>query len=167
MLEQREQRSKVTQFDRNGERPLRGRPPDAVRTPPHSDEAEWGVLGSMLVNPRDICSEMIGSEMFYNPMNRTIYLVLVEMFNQRKAIDLITVTNELRDRNLLDSCGGAVYVTNLFTFVPTAANIRYYAEIVRDKYLLREVITGCTENVRVAYEEGMEIADVLEQALKH
>src|SRR5260370_33858379 len=66
---------------------------------------------------------------------------------------LITFTQVLRDRNLLDSVGGASLVTNLFTFVPTAANVQYYLEIVRDKYILREIISAATESARRAYED--------------
>jgi len=112
---------------------------DVHRTPPHSVEAEQGVLGSMLISPRDTiaeCVEKINEEYFYVPAHRTIYDVLVELWNAGQAIDLITFTQVLRDRNLLDSVGGAALVTNLFTFVPTAANVQYYLEIVRDKYIL-------------------------------
>ena len=67
----------------------------------------------------------------------------------------------LRDRNLLDSVGGAALVTNLFTFVPTAANVQYYLEIVRDKYILRQIISAATESVRRAYEEEQDEVDSL------
>src|SRR5206468_3098390 len=82
-----------------------------------------------------------------------IYDVLVDLWNAGQAIDLITFTQVLRDRNLLDSVGGAAFVTSLFTFVPTAANVGYYLDIVRDKYILREIISAATESVRRAYEE--------------
>ena len=80
-----------------------------------------------------------------------------------KAIDLITFTQVLRDRNLLDSVGGAAFVTNLFTFVPTAANVQYYLEIVRDKYILRQIISAATESVRRAYEEQDEVDSLLDE----
>src|SRR5207244_1601284 len=82
--------------------------------------------------------EKINEEYFYVPAHRTIYNVLVDLWNTGQAIDLITFTQVLRDRHLLDSVGGAAFVTSLFTFVPTAANVGYYLEIVRDKYILRE-----------------------------
>ena len=69
----------------------------------------------------------------------------------------------LRDRNLLDSVGGAALVTNLFTFVPTAANVQYYLEIVRDKYILRQIISAATESVRRAYEEQDEVDSLLDE----
>src|SRR6266851_2109230 len=139
---------------------------DIHRTPPHSVEAEQGVLGSMLISPRDTiaeCVEKINEEYFYVPAHRTIYDVLVELWNAGQAIDLITFTQVLRDRNLLDSVGGAGLVTNLFTFVPTAANVQYYLEIVRDKFILRQSISAATESVRRAYEEQDEVDSLLDE----
>ena len=139
---------------------------DVHRTPPHSVEAEQGVLGSMLISPRETiaeCVEKINEEYFYVPAHRTIYEVLVDLWNAGQAIDLITFTQVLRDRNLLDSVGGAAFVTNLFTFVPTAANVQYYLEIVRDKYILRQIISAATESVRRAYEEQDEVDSLLDE----
>src|SRR5581483_6867209 len=139
---------------------------DVHRTPPHSVEAEQGVLGSMLISPRETiaeCVEKINEEHFYVPAHRTIYSVLVDLWNAGQAIDLITFTQVLRDRNLLENIGGAAYVTNLFTFVPTAANVQYYLEIVRDKYLLRQIISAATESVRRAYEEQDDVSSLLDE----
>src|SRR6266568_1368727 len=139
---------------------------DIHRTPPHSVEAEQGVLGSMLISPREAiaeCVEKINEEYFYVPAHRTIYNVLVDLWNAGQAIDLITFTQVLRDRNLLESVGGAAFVTSLFTFVPTAANVQYYLDIVRDKYILREIITAATESVRRAYEEQDEVNNLLDE----
>src|SRR6266700_1916337 len=139
---------------------------DIHRTPPNSVEAEQGVLGSMLISPRDTiaeCVEKINEEYFYVPAHQTIYAVLVELWNAGQAIDLITFTQVLRDRNLLESLGGAAFITGLFTFVPTAANVQYYLDIVRDKYILREIIAAATESVRRAYEEQDEVNNLLDE----
>src|ERR1700732_4407814 len=139
---------------------------DIHRAPPHSVEAEQGVLGSMLISPRDAiaeCVEKINEEYFYVPAHQTIYSVLVELWNAGQAIDLITFTQVLRDRNLLETVGGAPLVTSLFTFVPTAANVGYYLEIVRDKYILRQIISAATESVRRAYEEQDEVNNLLDE----
>src|SRR6266581_826674 len=139
---------------------------DIHRAPPHSVEAEQGVLGSMLISPRETiaeCVEKINEEYFYVPAHQTIYNVLVDLWNAGQAIDLITFTQVLRDRNLLDAVGGAAFVTSLFTFVPTAANVQYYLEIVRDKYILREIISAATESVRRAYEEQDEVDSLLDE----
>src|ERR1700745_2479979 len=139
---------------------------DIHRTPPHSIEAEQGVLGSMLLSPREAigeCVEKINEQYFYVPAHQTIYSVLVDLWNAGQAIDLITFTQVLGDRNLLESGGGGAFVTSLFTFVPTAANIEYYLEIVRDKYILREIISAATESVRRAYEEQDEVNNLLDE----
>ncbi len=139
---------------------------DIHRAPPHSVEAEQGVLGSMLISPRETiaeCVEKINEEYFYVPAHQTIYNVLVDLWNAGQAIDLITFTQVLRDRNLLENIGGAAFVTSLFTFVPTAANVGYYLEIVRDKYILRQIITASTESVRRAYEEQDEVGNLLDE----
>ncbi|HEX4696545.1 MAG TPA: replicative DNA helicase [Candidatus Udaeobacter sp.] len=155
---------------RSGERVIpispTGSAQDIHRTPPHSVDAEQGVLGSMLISPRETiaeCVEKIDEQYFYVPAHRTIYEVLVELWNTGQAIDLITFTQVLRDRHLLDNVGGAVFVTQLFTFVPTAANVGYYLEIVRDKYILREIISAATESVRRAYEEQDEVNNLLDE----
>src|SRR5436190_20743874 len=141
-------------------------PQDVGRTLPHSIEAEQGVLGSMLISPREIiaeCVEKINEAYFYIPAHQTIYTVLVELWNAGQGIDLITFTQVLRDRNVLDAVGGPAFVTSLFTFVPTAANITYYLEIIRDKYILREIIAACTESVRRSYEEQDEVNNLLDE----
>src|SRR5437588_2238790 len=146
--------------------PPTGSAQDIHRTPPHSAEAEQGVLGSMLISPRDTigeCVEKINEEYFYVPAHQTIYTVLVELWNAGAGIDLITFTQVLRDRNLLETIGGAGFVTALYTFVPTAANLGYYIDIVRDKYILRSIIAAATESVRRAYEEQDEVGNLLDE----
>jgi len=142
---------------------------DIHRTLPHSVEAEQGVLGSMLISPREIiaeCVEKINEEYFYVPAHQTVYAALVDLWNANQAIDLITFTQVLRDRNVLETVGGAAFVTSLFTFVPTAANVTYYLEIVRDKYILRQIIAACTEGVRRSFEEQGEVDNLLDEVEK-
>jgi replicative DNA helicase len=146
--------------------PRTGSPQDIHRPPPHSVEAEQGVLGSMLISPRDAIGEVgekITADYFYVPAHQTIFNALVDLWNVGQGIDLITFTQVLRDRDLLESVGGAAAVTNLFTFVPTAANVGYYIEIVRDKYILRSIIAAGTESVRRAYEEQDEVGNLLDE----
>ncbi|MDQ3314322.1 MAG: replicative DNA helicase [Verrucomicrobiota bacterium] len=129
-------------------------------------EAEQGVLGSMLISPQETiaeCVEKISEQYFYVPAHQTIYSYLVELWNASQAIDLITFTQVLRDRNVLDAVGGAAFVTSLFTFVPTAANIAYYLEIVREKFILRQIIAAATESVRRAYDEQDEVNNLLDE----
>ncbi|CAN5719506.1 replicative DNA helicase [soil metagenome] len=120
----------------------------------------------MLISPREIiaeCVERINAEHFYVPAHQTVYDVLVELWNASAGIDLITFTQTLRDRNLLETVGGAAFVTSLYTFVPTAANVMYYLEIVREKFILRQIIGACTESVRRAYDEQDEVNNLLDE----
>lgn len=156
--------------ERNGGRVVGSLPtgssPDIHRTLPHSVEAEQGVLGSMMISPRETiaeCVEKITSEYFFVPAHQTVYSVLVEIWNADQGIDLITFTQTLRDRHLLDAIGGAAFVTSLFTYVPTAANVGYYLEIVRDKFILRQIIAACTESVRRSFEDQDEVENLLDE----
>src|SRR2546421_12558273 len=102
---------------------------DIHRAPPHSVEAEQGVLGSMLISPRDAIAEVvekINEEYFYVPAHQTIYTALVELWNAGQAIDLITFTQVLRDRNLLDTIGGGAVGGSPVSFFSPRANIAYY-----------------------------------------
>ena len=120
----------------------------------------------MLISPREIiaeCVEKINEGYFYVPAHQTIYTVLVELWNAGQGIDLITFTQVLRDRNVLDAVGGGAFVTSLYTFVPTAANVTYYLEIVREKFILRQIIAAATESVRRAYEEQDEVNALLDE----
>jgi len=130
----------------------------AVRNdpPPHSDEAEMAVLSSILQSPRETiteCVAKIGTEYFYVPADRTLYQELLDQWDAGKAIDLITFTQHLRDRKLLESVGGAAFVTTLQAFAPTSAAISYYLDIVREKHIRREAIATYTEAVRRLHDE--------------
>src|SRR5438477_13086832 len=144
----------------------RGSAQDVHSAPPHSRQAEQGVIGAMLIAPQDVipeCVEKIKEEYFYIPAHQTVFRVLVQQWSAGQAIDLITFTQTLRDQNVLETIGSASFVTSLFTFVPTAANVDYYLEIVRDKYVLRQIIITCTEGVRRADEEQGEVGPLLDE----
>ena len=142
-------------------------PSDPLRTLPNSLEAEQGVLGSMLISPVDVigeCVEKIDQTYFYHPPHIIIYPILVEFWTNQKPLDVITLTQVLRDRNLLETIGGPAYVTHLFTFTPTAASAGYYLEIVWEKYILRQLILTSTETVARAYAEQGEVRALLDDA---
>src|SRR5438552_3292110 len=139
------------------------------RYPPHSIEAEQGVLGCVMLSPGDclgVCIEKFksGAELFYDLRHRHIYELLVEMYAQQEAIDLLTVQQRLKDRNQLEAVGGLAYLSSLPDAVPSAANLSYYADIVREKYLLRRMIQTCTNVVGRAYEHEGEVDALLDEA---
>src|SRR5215472_13516609 len=104
------------------------RAPDVEQTPPHSVEAETGVLSSILQWPRESIVECVGkltAEHFYVPAHRTVYQTMLDQWDAGEPVELISFTQVLRDKNLLDSVGGPAFVTHLQTFVPTAAAVGY------------------------------------------
>src|SRR5579862_5769425 len=130
------------------------------RLPPHSVEAEQGVLGCVLLSPNECMGECVerlkpGAQSFYDLRHQTLYQTLVEMYDAKQSIDSITLAQRLKDRQLLDAAGGLAYFSTLPDAVPSAANLDYYLEIVLEKYLLRRMIQTCTEIVgRVFNYEG-------------
>ena len=138
---------------------------DPHRPLPHNLDAEKGLIGSILLSPRDVlneCADQLSEEAFYSPAHGTIFRILVEMWTANQQIDLITLTNRLRDLNLLDSVGGPGAVTELFGFVPTAANVSHYLEIVVEKSLLRRMIAACTTSVARCYEEQGDVPQLMD-----
>ncbi|HZF01162.1 MAG TPA: replicative DNA helicase [Methylomirabilota bacterium] len=133
------------------------------RLPPHSSEAEQGVLGCALLSPNECIGECIeklkdgGQEVFYDLRHQTIYETLAEMFNSREAVDIITVQQKLKNKQLLEQVGGIAYLAQLQDAVPSAANLSYYLDIVREKFLLRKMISVCTEVVGRVYDYEGEV----------
>jgi replicative DNA helicase len=141
--------------------------PDSHRAVPKSVDAEKGLLGSVLLSPDTVLDECIqqqvGDKYFHHPAHAQIYSLLVEMRETNRPIDLITLTQFLEDRKLLAGVGGAGAVTELFTFVPTATNSTYYLELLREKFLLREIIATCTEYGARAYDEQGDVTQLLDE----
>ncbi len=142
------------------------------RLPPHSLEAEQGVLGCILLSPNESLGDCVeklkddGKEAFYDLRHQTIYETLAEMFNARDPIDLITVQQNLKDRQLLEQVGGLAYLAQLQDAVPSAANLGYYLEIVREKYLLRRMIQTCSGVVAKIYDFEGEVDALLDEVEK-
>ncbi|MGA2029385.1 MAG: replicative DNA helicase [Verrucomicrobiota bacterium] len=141
------------------------------RLPPHSIEAEQGVLGCVLISPNDCMGECLGkfkagAEVFYDLRHQTIFDALAEMYDKREAIDLITVQQQLKDKQLLEQIGGIAYLSSLQDAVPSAANLSYYLDIVREKYLLRKMIATCTEVVGRVYDYQGEVEELVDQVEK-
>ncbi|MFZ9964438.1 MAG: replicative DNA helicase [Terrimicrobiaceae bacterium] len=139
--------------------------PDAHRPLPQSLDAEKGLLGSILhsAGVLDDCIAQMESRHFHLPAHQKIFEILVEMRNSGRPIDLISLTQILEDRRMLDEVGGTGAVTDLFTFVPTAVNADYYREIIHEKFLLRQIIGTCTEYVARAHEEQGDIKILLDE----
>src|SRR5580765_1706438 len=131
--------------------------PTVDRLPPNSPEAEQGVLGCVLLSPNDCMGECIekfkaGADAFYDLRHQTIFSTLAEMYDSREAIDVITLQQRLKNKQLLEEVGGIAYLSALPDTVPSAANLSYYLDIVLEKYLLRKMIHTCTDVVGRVYD---------------
>ena len=171
--------SQQASFERSLTRGDRGRygqqggpadPPgrDFGRQPPHDNEAEQGVLGAMLLSPNtitDIIEELIPDD-FYRPAHQLIYRAILDLFSDNKDVDPVIVAGRLDRNHDLERVGGAPYLHTLISSVPTAANARYYAEIVAEKAVLRRLVDAGTRVVQLGYEgtEGAEVDVVVDMA---
>ena len=138
------------------------------RLPPHSPEAEQGVLGCVLLSPNDCMGQSIekfkgGAEVFYDLRHQTIFTMLAEMYDKREGIDVITLQQRLKDKQLLEEVGGIAYLSALPDAVPSAANLSYYLDIVLEKFLLRKMIHACTEVVARVYDFEGEVDTLMDE----
>lgn len=138
-------------------------PARTERLPPHSQEAEQGVLGCILLEPATVIPllvERIGEfgEAFYDLRHRTIYETVVGLWGFGVSIDMISLAQALRDSRQLDSVGGLAYLSSLPDGVPSAANLEHYIKLLEDKHDCRKLIALCTETVGKVFEEEGEIS---------
>jgi replicative DNA helicase len=138
------------------------------RLPPHSPEAEQGVLGCVMLSPNDCMGQCIEKykgevEVFYDLRHQTIFSTLVEMYDSREAIDVITLQQRLKNKQLLEEVGGLAYLAALPDTVPSSANLSYYLDIVQEKYLLRKMIHTCTDVVGRVYDYEGEVDSLMDE----
>lgn len=150
--------------DRAASRPKRSSDPH--RLPPQNLEAEQCVLGSILLQQGALVKilELLSPDDFYRQAHKTIFAAMVILFEKNEPQDIITVTNILQNRNQLDDVGGPAYLSSLTDIVPVAANIIYYAQIIRSKAILRRLIQTSTEIAARCYEEQDDIDSLVDEA---
>jgi replicative DNA helicase len=125
------------------------------RVPPQSLDAEQAVLGALLVSPDGMTRivDLMESENFYRKAHQVIYAAMLDLYEHSEPIDIVTVSQYLKDEGKLENVGGRQYITDLALSVATTANLEYYAKLVSEKALLRNLIKAGTEIVGSAYEE--------------
>lgn len=145
------------------EDPLRG-----PRIPPQDLEAEKALLGSLLLNSESIfeIADVINVKSFYATKHQIIFEVIEELVARKEPVDILTVSAALRSRKEFDQIGGASYLSDLLGLVGSAANIKYYAHIVRKKELLRRLIEASAHISEISYEENEPLESILEEAEK-
>jgi len=125
------------------------------RLPPQSLDSEQAVLGALLVSGDGITRviDLIEPEYFYRKAHQVIYAAMLDLFDNNEPIDIVTVSQYLKDEGKLEGVGGRQYITDLSLAIATTANLEYYARIVQEKALLRHLIKAGTEIVSQCYEE--------------
>ena len=145
--------------------------PDSLRIPPHSVEAEQAVLGGLLLNNEawDDVAERVGEKDFYRKEHRLIFQVIGQLVEEEKPSDLVTVSQALTHRGELDDVGGATYLSELARNTPSTANINAYAEIVRERSILRQLIQVSHKVSDLAFnpkgKPSLEILDTAESSI--
>ena len=131
-------------------------------------EAEQSVLGSILLDRDAIgkITDILEEKDFYKEAHRVIYESMLKLYNSQSEIDLITLTDELRDQGYLDDIGGIAYITSLSTVVPTTSNIKYYVNIVKEKSISRQLISAANDIINLGYDGSAKVEYVLENAEK-
>lgn len=140
---------------------------DAIlKLPPHSDEAEAGALGCVLIGGRDVFDQLRAEagedgKIFYDLRHREIYKAMLRLADDMAPIDTLTIHESLKTTEKLASIGGLAYLTGLPEQTPSAANLSYYVELLMEKYAARRVIELATDTVREAYEGGQNMEEML------
>ena len=142
--------------------------PGFDKLPPQNLEAEQSVLGAILIENTALlkCIEIITPEDFYRESHRKIYNAMLDLFDKSEAIDLVTLTEHLTKKNAIEVVGGASYLASIAAQVPTAANARYHAKIMREKALLRSLLHSSTDIASKVYEDSSEADELLDYAEK-
>ena len=138
-----------------------------LRVPPHSIEAESSVLGGLLLDNSawDRVGDLVNDSDFYRYEHRLIYLAVATLVNASKPADVVTVYEHLQNLGKADEAGGLAYLNSLAQYVPSAANIRRYAEIVRERAILRKLITASDEIATSAFNpQGRAVDKILDEA---
>ena len=138
------------------------------RIPPHNLEAEKSVIGAAMLDKEVVFDvlEVVRAEDFYSKANREIFTVITDLQRSSTPVDVLTVTDELKKRKMLEAVGGRVYVAQLSADVPSVSNAVEYAKIVAEKAVLRRLIGTADEIAKKGYEESENTLDILEYAEK-
>jgi replicative DNA helicase len=132
------------------------------KLPPQNIEAEQMVLGAILIENDSLNKviEILSADDFYKDTHRRIFAVMLDMFETGDAIDLVTLSDALRGKTGLEAVGGASYLATLVSLVPTAANIKHHARIVREKAVLRKLIHSATDIITQSYEDSRTVVNI-------
>ena len=136
------------------------------KVPPHSNEAEASVLGAILIDKDAVISvaEFLRPEHFYDERNGKIYKAILDLYEERSPVDIVTLTDKLKKNRDSSKVGGTAYLTELINSVPTSANAEKYGQIIKDSFLKRELISASSKIVEVSFDEGTSAGQALDKA---
>jgi len=136
------------------------------RVPPQSKEAEQSVLGSMIIDKEAIytAAELLVEQDFYGTAHQKIFDAIISLSEKGEPVDLVTLSEELQRKQCLEEVGGRAYLVTLANAVPTAANVQYHSNIVREKSILRSLIQAATSIVTRSYEAPDSVDEFLDEA---
>jgi replicative DNA helicase len=140
--------------------------PTARTQPPQNIEAEASLLGALLIDSDAIVkiADSLNAEDFFEARHQRIYEAVIQLYEAREAVDVLTLTDKLKNNGYLDSTGGPSYLTELTNFVPTAAHVEQYADIVAQKALRRRLIAASNDIVGLGYDESKQLRELIEEA---
>lgn len=136
-----------------------------LKLPPQDIEAERSVLGALMLDKNAIIqvADLINADDFYFPSHGKIFEAIIELFERNEPIDVLSVTNKLKEKNLLKEIGGSGYLTDLINGVPSAAHVSYYAKLVKHKKVFRELIGTSAEITEKAFDAGEDAEELLDE----
>ena len=139
---------------------------DHLRVPPHNIEAEQSVLGSLMLDKDAVIkvADLVRVGDYYKDAHNIIYEVMLELYEAREPIDVLSISNRLDEKGKLDTVGGSAYLATIVNSVPSASNVAHYAKLVQKKALLRRLISTATEMVEMGYDEEKDVEEVLDEA---
>lgn len=139
-------------------------PLDETKLPPEAEELEGAILGALMLEPSSIQTaiDILNVDSFYKEQNRLIYKSIVELYQEKRPVDILTVTNQLKKNGDLQTVGGPYEITMMTSRVTSSSNIEIYCRIVQEKFLLREIIKLSYELQYSAYQDDADPFDILD-----
>ena len=136
------------------------------RVPPQSVDLEKAVLGAMMLEKNAVTDtiDILMQESFYDPKHQYIFAAIKELFGSSKPIDILTVTDKLKQNGELEAAGGAVYISQLTNRIASTAHVEYHARVIAEKYIKRELIRMSSEVMKEAFDDTNDVFDVLNKA---
>ena len=135
------------------------------RLPPQNIEAEQSVLGALMLDKDAIIkvADIVKPEDFYRKSHETIFRAMFELYEKQEPIDVLSLSNRLKEKEELENVGGLSYLTSLVNAVPTAAHIAHYANIIKEKKILRDLISASYDIARLGYQESDDVENLLDE----